>query len=134
MTSGSRAKAQRARAERLNGRTLSPRPDDEPAFQLGWAQSDGDVEEVKAAAVQSVMRLVGTQRTGEVEVVEMTGATAREFMGALIERAHAAGESMADQLNTYRRIVGLLREYGGTIITASTTGRRRPRKDTDAKD
>jgi len=85
----------------------------------GWAQDAEGADEVMAATHDLLIKRMGDRRTSEVRWLVKAGDEATEHLAALRE-GKAMDEASA---NHYRRLAGLLREYGGMIITAVAAGR-----------
>jgi hypothetical protein len=84
---------------------------------VGWAATEADLPEARQITHDKLIALMGDRRTGGVEWRTVVGAQAEQALGTL---QVGASPTLADH---YRRLGGMLREYGGFLVVASAAGR-----------
>lgn len=94
--------------------------DEEWGVQAGWCASDDELEEAKKQTHDRLISQLGARRRGGVRWIVLEGMPTRRKAGELM--IGIAPDSLHGHY--YRRIQGLLREYGGLLVIAMAPGRK----------
>lgn len=86
-------------------------------IQLGWCESAADLDTVRRETHDTLIANMGHARTGGVSWSIVTGDDAFKRLSTLFEHSPSPEHS-----ESYRRIRGMLREYGGFLVIASAAG------------
>ena len=94
-------------------------PDADYGTVAAWCLAESDLPDARASTHDTLLKIMGDERTGGVQWLQWTGD---EAWAALREIREGATGEHADY---YRRISGHLREYGGWLVLAMAPGKRR---------
>lgn len=115
----------KSRHRRKGGRATPrhPRPGWSPhgdwhGVIVGWAATVADLEDAKRQTHDAVIEMLGPARRGGVTWRISSGDQANAVLHDFLE------DATPEQANHYRRVRGMLREYGGYVVVASAPGVR----------
>lgn len=92
-------------------------PDAQVATLTGWCAAEEDLDDCRHLLHDQLIEQLGTRRRGPVQWTWSTGPSAIEQIEVLL--APIDGEPASLELSDlYRQILGLLREFGGFVVTA----------------
>ena len=114
----SSTRAHRRRAERrIRKEERGIDPNSDYGTVAAWCLDESDLPAARQQSHDTLIALMGDQRTGGVQWLQRTGDDATQLLGQLFE--DATGEAS----DYYRRIGGHLREYGGWLVVAIAPGK-----------
>lgn len=89
------------------------------AVTVGWCSGVDDLDEARAKLHDSLIAMMGDQRSGPVEWRWWEGQAAHRNLDRLAAAAASADQPIRDH---YRRVRAHLREWGGIVVVAMAPG------------